>query len=491
MDKRRDMGYNISTKRFGNIRKCSEAVMIIRDENKEDLIWGSRVLFFGPADQGKSTLMGYIYARSQQIDMERYKKELYLDLGDMYSEKYLYSSLVNIDSSKRFATRKYNLRDFIIPDKDNPIVMTMIDTPGHMDIRDFRGARSSCEYGISKGNIGVLCLAGYYLDNDNVFEGILEKIEMWQSLHPGNKFIIAITQFFRSGYDSRAFDAIVAKIHDYVLPEEIDCIIPISIDFTTYESDNIFGRSANMPWYTGKTLLEAIKDQHLNNCNNAFDERLPRNLVFSIDKEIEKPQSNAGKLWRVFIENGTLELNEDIVLTSVKIGDSGDGVFHTATASIKDLRHDAKLFEDENATNEDYAVKGSIATLNLKNCRIDQDPCKKGDIFTSHQTIGIAAKDRDKYFFTDKITLKLSKASDAALISENQHVEMLYFGKALTIMVESIEDGVLTAKFRGDRFIVLPNSAFLQNLPFFTNAVLRIQGKNNYKRYVKAEIVYD
>jgi len=60
-----------------------------------------KVVIFGEADYGKSTIMGYLYAESENINMDKREKELIEKLGiKNYSSDILYSSLINTDIFK-------------------------------------------------------------------------------------------------------------------------------------------------------------------------------------------------------------------------------------------------------------------------------------------------------------------------------------------------------------------------------------------------------
>lgn len=454
--------------------------------NSPELIWGSRVVFFGHGDFGKSTLMGYMRAEGLSLDMNRYKESLKLELGNKYKDDFLYSSIINnfVESSDgyggRFNTKRYNIRDYVINTGADPILINMVDTPGHG-----RGLVSNKEFGISKGNIGVFCLAiNHFMREENVTR-ILDTLKIWRAFKKNRKFIIALTQFSRVKFSEATYNAAVTKIFKYISPADVECIIPTDVDFKNYSATNIFKYNPNIPWYNGKTLIEAIKSQNYEIANNTYQYFLPQKLIFSIDKEIERPRSNAGKVWRVFIENGTLKKDDIVTMTAVKPFNTQLGEYSVyATAKIKEFRIDVKL-NDNNEDDDDFAPLGSVATINLKDCSVDGNQCHKSVIETSHETIGMSAD--VSFDMCNKLSIMLDEEieEDTKLITVKKQIEVFAFGRSITAKIIEINGKKeIVVNLLYNRYFTLPKADDLTNLKIFQNTVIRVSGKNNVMTYL-------
>jgi len=460
-------------------------------ENNE-LIWGSRAVFFGEADHGKSTLMGYMFAESQNTNMDRHETELREDLGPQFRLDYLYSSLISpliadvAGSNERYRTRKYHLRDFLVGDA-YPIVITLIDTPGQLGGRYTR-ARPNQEYGISKGKIGIFCLSIAHIIDDKFDGNIFNRTKPWRAFHKNRKLVIALTQFDRASYSEDAYNQAVKKIYEHLPSVEIANIIPVAINFKERSGVNVFELSTSTPWYKGKTLIEAIKQQYFDIANNTYDGLMPSDLVFSIDREFPHPRSNAGKVWRVFIENGTIRVGTEISLSSVKKeGEISPSIPRAATATIKEFRIDLKI--DEDAEVADVAYKGTSLSINLKDCYIDGEKCHKREIETGDQTIGFA---RDIEFdMLNKFFVKFDDEDDVLkLRSYKQQIQVFAFGRGTPAEITEISDdlGGVFIQTLANKYITLPKRADLRTLDIFQNIVIRVPTSNDEFEYLPAKL---
>ncbi len=460
--------------------------------DNNELIWGSRVVFFGEADHGKSSLMGFMFAESQKTNMDRHEEELQEELGSHYKLDYLYSSLINplvadvADSGERYRTRKYHMRDFLIGDAD-PIVITLIDTPGQLGGR-YRRARSNQEYGISKGRIGVFCLSILHILDEGFDGAVFNRTKLWRAFHKNQKIIVALTQFDRVSYSKEVYDQAVKKIYKYLPESEILEVIPVAINFKKRSGVNVFKTSENTPWYSGLTLLEAITQQYFEIANNTFDGMHPSDLVFSIDREFPHPRSNAGKVWRVFVENGVIQVGTEISLSSVKReGDGGSGTPLVATATIKEFKIDIRI--DEDADDADVAYKGTSMSLNLKNCYIEGEKCHKREIETTDQTIGLA---RDIEFEMHRdLFIKFDNEEDVLrLRSYKQLIQVLVFGRGTSAMVTGVAEDLsgIFIQTSGNKYITLPKRTDLRALGIFRDVVVGFPITNDEFEYLPAKL---
>ena len=245
----------------------------------------NKVVFFGGPDYGKSTVIGYLYAQTYNINMDHIEKEVREELGGNYKPDYLFSSLVNphqaesVRRGEKANSKQHEIKNIKVESFGFPVNITLIDTPGH-DIY-----LSGRELGMSMSDIGIFCLAiEKVLAND--FEGIIFKYsDLYSEYHPNGKLIYLLTMFDMENvnYEERNYHIACKKIKQqcrYVevkhtenvfgsdisfFSDEIDvaAIIPVAVEFKTKEKDgiNFFSRSKKTSWYEGPTLIGAMQNQ--------------------------------------------------------------------------------------------------------------------------------------------------------------------------------------------------------------------------------------
>jgi len=225
------------------------------------------VVLFGPADHGKSTVIGYMYANSLQMDMDSVERNLRDKLGNRFNAGYLYSSLLNTEHNSRFNTRLNGLRRILD--------FTFIDTPGHEQYLSER------EQGISMGEIGIFCLAINEVLNDKFEEAMDEFTDLWFEHYATRRLICLLTKFDLLAYSQDDYEKACERVisccrrvmverSDNVFGVDIDfdvpepgfaAIIPVAVLFDKRDGVNIISHSEKTPWYRGPLLVEAIRER--------------------------------------------------------------------------------------------------------------------------------------------------------------------------------------------------------------------------------------
>jgi len=454
-----------------------------------DVFWGARTVFFGEADHGKSTLMGYLYAESQKEDMDSHKEELKMVMGSAYNDddRYLYSSLISPivpvteGGLQRFSSKRRQLRDFVV-DGPAPLVITMIDTPGHSRYLHHQ------EYGAARGKIGVFCLyIGNVLGDNFDISFIDRRTRLWFAAHPRLKLIITLTQFDRENYSKDAYLAAKKKIENCLNPIKIKAIIPIAIDFLERSGHNVFAPSEKTPWYTGLSLIKAIEEQWYDIANMKCNEHLlPKNLVFSVDREFPRPLSHAGKIWRIYVENGILSNGKEIQLTSVEVKPdesiSTKELISSVSAVVKEFRFDVCI-GDEDELEENTACEGSAVTINLKDCYAERDKINKRQIFTVPQTVGLS--NDEPFSLKSEICIRFESPEDILNLPKNaidfkeanQEIVLLVLGRGIPATITKISDDYtkVFVKLLSGKQITIPDNKELRNLDIFKRIIVRFQ----------------
>ncbi|MBD3164692.1 translation elongation factor EF-1 subunit alpha [Candidatus Woesearchaeota archaeon] len=206
------------------------------------------IVFIGHVDHGKSTTVGRLLFDTKNIDEQtmRKLKEKAESLGKggfefafvMDNLKEEQERGVTIDlAHKRFDTEKY--------------YFTIIDAPGHKDFI------KNMITGASQADVGVLVVAA----NDGVNAQTKEHTFLARTLGV-EQMIIAVNKMDISGveYSEDKYKKVKEDVSTLLKtvgykPEEIP-FVPIA----ALKGDNVAEKSANMPWYNGKTLLQILDD---------------------------------------------------------------------------------------------------------------------------------------------------------------------------------------------------------------------------------------
>lgn len=201
------------------------------------------VVFIGHVDHGKSTTVGRLLYDSGNIDEQtmRKLKEKAEELGkggfefafvmDQLKEERERGVTIDL-AHKKFDTPKY--------------FFTIIDAPGH---RDFI---KNMITGASQADAAVLVVG-----SEGIQAQTKEHVFIAQTFGI-KQLIVAVNKMDLLKYDQSKFEAI-KKDAEALLKSvgfKLDKVkfIPIA----SYPGDNVAKKSANMSWYTGPTLLEAL-----------------------------------------------------------------------------------------------------------------------------------------------------------------------------------------------------------------------------------------
>ncbi len=222
-----------------------------------------RLATAGSVDDGKSTLIGRLLYDSKAIfedqlaSVERTSKER----GEDYTNLALLTDGlraereqgITIDVAYRyFATPR---RKFIIA-----------DTPGHIQYT------RNMVTGASTADLAVVLV-----DARNGLTEQSRRHAFLTTLLRVPHLVLAVNKMDLVGYEPGAFDLIVEEFTAFGSKLEIGDLtfIPIS----ALHGDNVVGRSLNMPWYNGPSLLHHLEHVHIASDRNLIDVRFPVQYV--------------------------------------------------------------------------------------------------------------------------------------------------------------------------------------------------------------------
>src|SRR5215469_1116911 len=224
------------------------------------------IVIVGHVDHGKSTLLGRLYAdtgslpdgkleKVQAICRQQGKEFEYAFLFDAFLEEQ--EQGITIDTARTFFTWKG--RQYII-----------IDAPGH---KEFLKNMIS---GAARAEAALLLI--------DALEGVKEQSKKHGyllSLLGVRQFAVVVNKMDLVGYRQDVFEGIEKEYREFLsqfksVPERI---IPVSAKL----GDNIVGRSENMPWYGGLTVLDMLSLFQKERVQSEQPLRLPVQDVYKFD----------------------------------------------------------------------------------------------------------------------------------------------------------------------------------------------------------------
>ena len=230
-----------------------------------------RFITCGSVDDGKSTLIGRLLYETKQIfddqlaaleaDSKRHGTQ-----GDDIDFALLVDGLsaereqgITIDVAYRFFNT--DRRKFIVA-----------DCPGHEQYT------RNMATGASTADLAVVLV--------DARRGLLTQTRRHSyivSLFGIRHVILAVNKMDMVGYDRAAFDAIVAEYK--LLAEQLGIVDVHAIPLSALKGDNVLERSKAMPWFKGKTLLEALESTEVTHAKTDLGFRMPVQWVCRPDQD--------------------------------------------------------------------------------------------------------------------------------------------------------------------------------------------------------------
>ncbi len=235
---------------------------LAQHERKELL----RFLTCGNVDDGKSTLIGRLLHDSKMIYEDQLaavqadsvksgttgagKIDLALLVDGLQAER---EQGITIDVAYRYFST--STRKFIIA-----------DTPGHEQYtRNMATGASTCDLAV------ILIDARYGVQTQTKRHSFIA------SLLGLKHIIVAINKMDLVGYSEDTFNKIKTDYLDFI--KSLDLHDVHFIPMSALDGDNVVNPSANMPWFTGKTMMDLLNSIEIASDHNFNDARFPVQYV--------------------------------------------------------------------------------------------------------------------------------------------------------------------------------------------------------------------
>ena len=222
---------------------------------------------------------------------------------------------------------------------------------------------------------------------------------------------------------------------------------------------------------------------------------IPQNTLVSIDKEIGKTRTRVGKVWRVYVRNGSVGINDKIKFCGVTI--EGMPGLYDVQAEVRSIH--AEYHVSEGVKEIDRAYKDDLVTINIRNCYVNGRRVDKGDIQVDRETVIYSANEATEPM--NEFYIRLPNIdSEIELMDVGQDVVLLWFGKRLTAKIMRFADDLdgIYVRLTDGVTLSIPTDFRFQNLKELTDTSLSLQrrGENAYQqghnnfRYLNGEFVF-
>ena len=210
---------------------------------------------------------------------------------------------------------------------------TIIDAPGHKDFI------KNMITGASQADAGVLVVAA----NDGVMAQTKEHVFLSRTLGV-NQLMVAVNKMDMVKFDQKRFEEVKKDVENLLKSVGYKPAEVMFLPLASFPGDNVAKKSANMPWYTGPTLLEALDKLKEPEKPTQLPLRLPIQDVYNI--------TGIGVVPVGRVETGVMKVGDKIIAVP---GREGKGV----RGEVKTIEmHHEQMQSAEPGDNIGFNVRG-------------------------------------------------------------------------------------------------------------------------------------
>lgn len=249
------------------------------------------IVIVGHVDHGKSTVIGRLLADTNALPEG--KLEQIREMCRRNSKVFEYAFLLDALKDERSQGITIDAaRCFFHTEKRKYII---IDAPGHIEFL------KNMITGASRAEAALLVI--------DAKEGVRENSRRhgyMLSMLGIRQIAVLVNKLDLVGYSRAVYDNIVAEYTAFLRKINVKptCFIPVSAT----EGDNIASRSANTPWYAGRTVLEQLDAFTTDEEAEGLPFRMPVQDVYKFTREGDDRRIVAG-----MIESGSLSVGDEIL----------------------------------------------------------------------------------------------------------------------------------------------------------------------------------
>ena len=253
-----------------------------------------RLATAGSVDDGKSTLIGRLLYDSKSVFTDQLEsiERTSAERGDEYANLALLTDGLRAEREQGI-TIDVAYRYFAIPERK----FIIADTPGHVQYT------RNMVTGASTADVALILI--------DARKGVLEQTRrhaFLSTLLGISHLVLCVNKMDLVDWSQERFNEIQDEFVDFARKLNVGDLtfIPMS----ALLGDNVVDRSANMPWYSGHSLLGHLTDLHVSSDRNLIDARLPVQYVI-------RPQVSDGSDHRSYagtVASGTFRRGDEIMV---------------------------------------------------------------------------------------------------------------------------------------------------------------------------------
>jgi translation elongation factor EF-1alpha len=290
----------------------------------------SSVVIFGPADAGKSTLIGRLHSQRHPHLAEKTREEIiksglpydpaqkYAYLTDRYKDER--GERKDIQGSGNTRYMKYLKIDIHV--QSNNIQIILIDTPGaqHVERERYKGTFfGDAGIFVIEFNSAQQSLRQLLARSDQVSE-FLAPLMSWVTIKPNAPFCIVLSKADTCAdakVGAATLEEMRSKIPTLLPGNSLVHILPTAIDLKSGSSFNVFSDDHKPSWYDGPSLVEVIERQLIRTRTAPPTAHLMMPIVRAIP-----PRTGFGRIYEGKVLSGALADGDAVILAPVDADNS-------------------------------------------------------------------------------------------------------------------------------------------------------------------------
>jgi translation elongation factor EF-1alpha len=439
------------------------------------------IVVFGPAESGKSTLIGYLtFKQTPNFDLDAFTRQLQNELDQHYDPKQRLAYIVDkarderlphvrpqAKGKKRVGTSMYLHTQYLEWDHGETPGVTVIDTPGseHSSRTRLRGQYWG-DIGVFMVEIEKLLFSRY---DPSTIDKFLAPLFAWQYLKgKSDTCVIVLSKCDRIGFERAKITQAIQEIQRLLSQRGGDAgqqhkatCVPISINVDTATDHNVTARPDSMSWMSPQPLLDTLKTLW----RQSPKKQTVGAIVFHVSRMYEYGHPNPvfeGKLLQ-----GGIRLKDSVLIAPMLL-DNKDYV--VARAEVEELRH------INQETSLDHLNEGEIGTVKVRTLTVGDYKVKKQELDELKTTCLFSR--REVLLLGWLLRFRVRQLDKSVIIHLGEHVGLLWFGRkiaAKVVHVYSIGDNdEIVVQMLGDPVAIPENGANLS----FANFLLMARDKD-------------
>jgi elongation factor 1-alpha len=332
------------------------------------------LIIIGHVDHGKSTSIGHLFYDAGAIDM-KYAKDMEAEAKASGKESFKYAWL--LDRLKEERERGITIDLAFYKLETNKNFFTVIDSPGH---RDFV---KNMVTGASQADGAILLISakrGEYEAGTNPGGQTREHAFLAKTLGV-NQMVVAVNKMDDPtvNWSQQRYDEVKNGVSRLLQVVGYDVTKIKFVPVSGWTGDNLVKKSANIPWYKGPTLIEALDEFTMPAKPTEKPLRIPVQEVYSIRGVGTTP---VGK-----VETGILKINDTVIFEPSELKGEVKSIETHYTRLEQAVAGDNIGFNVKGPTREQLK-RGEVASHTNTPCKVAK--AFKGRIVVIHHPTTIA-----------------------------------------------------------------------------------------------------